>query len=209
MHLLRRLETDVDFQAELLVQQLRMSSLTRWSRSNFAYGSTPLSSFLALLESEPVQAILCSTPTVELSFVVLGSSVGWLCFYVASVYGIPARGIELLPNLVNTAERIAHEVGIESVSFECNDVLKADLRGSKVLVLTSQCWDLLLITSLRSKLLKELPEGALIIDYTPMLGETCVDSHSMRALNLVCNATLPVSWDGAHTFWIWRVDAVS
>ena len=210
---LRGLESDLNFQAVLLSHQLQMEETTGYSRGNFAYGSTPLPSWLALFACEPVQAVLRAQPAAK--YVVLGSSIGWLCFYGACVYGLPTRGIELLPNLVTAAERVGRTAGIEGVQFKCADMLKTDLRLSQLVVLASQCWDAPLLSALRLKLLEELPDGALVLDYTPLLGERPPETPEQsahgdpptrtRGFVLACTVDAPVSWDGAHTFWVWRV----
>ena len=213
--MLRKLEVDLDFQAELLSCQLKMEASTDYSRDNFAYGSTPLSSWLELFACEPVQAVIQARPAAELRYVVLGSSTGWLCFYGACVYGFRTRGIELLPNLVAAAKRTAREAAIFGVHFECDDMLRSDLRGSHLIILASQCWDAPLLAAVRVKLLDELPTGALVLDYTPLLGEPPETSRDERmpmpaksegrSLQLACTVSAPVSWDGTHKFWVWRV----
>ena len=71
----------------------------------------------------------------------------------------PTRGIELLPNLVAAAERIARRAAIDGIRFECADMLAADLRSARLLVLASQCWDVPLVEQLRAKLLAEVRDA--------------------------------------------------
>ena len=49
-------------------------------------------------------------------------------------------------------------------------MLSYDASAVQLLLLTSQCWDVALCVRLRAKLLLELPEGALVIDYTAAMG---------------------------------------
>ena len=79
---------------------MRLEQSTSYSRTNFAYGSTPLSSWLALFRSTPVRAKLESK---SCRYVVLGSSIGWLVFYGACICGLESEGVELMPLLVQVA----------------------------------------------------------------------------------------------------------
>ena len=144
-------------------------------------------------------------------YVVLGSSIGWLCFYGACVYGLEARGVELLPLLADTARRVASEARVEGVTFECADMLRCDLRGAEILMLASQCWDAELYDALRAKLLAELPDGALVLDYGAGLGEGeggRKAGKAGRSFALVERVTAPVSWDGAHEFCVFRLEGL-
>ncbi len=217
---LRALEADLDFQAELLARQIESEASTGYSRSNFAYGSTPLPSWVAIFDSEPVRAVLAkSSLRREVRYAVLGSSVGWLCFYGACVHGLRSHGIELIPFLAATAARVAADAGVGGATFECADMLSVHLGGYAILLLASQCWDEELVRRLRAKLLDELDAGAVVIDYTPLLGEEPAaepraPAEAERAppqrrcrarFELACTVDAPVSWDGEHTFWVWRV----
>ena len=80
----------------------------------------------------------------------------------------------------------------------------------RLLVLTSQCWDPRLCRQVRAKLLRELPEGALVIDYTAALGERGGGGvGEPRRFALVQQVQAPVSWDRGHTFWVWRTEKES
>lgn len=180
-------------------------------------GSTPLTSFLSLFACEPIQTLLERESPLSLPYVVLGSSLGWLAFYGACIYRFPTTGIELMPNLVSAADRVARIAGVEGIRFECADALCCDLSTCMLVVLASQCWDKDLLSALHGKLLSELPEGALVLDYTsplcknqkkkPCMDEKLkIDVQGMRnTLQLSCTVTAPVSWNGAQTFWVWKV----
>ena len=126
--------------------------------------------------------------------------------YGACVYGLQTRGIELLPLLASHARDIAQKAGVDRLTFECADMLACDLSEAEILLLASQCWDEALVDQLRSKLLTELEVGTLVIDYTAALGdETKQRTSTAKSFALEMNVSAPVSWDGAHRFWIWRV----
>lgn len=212
VHALRTEESSLEFQAQLLAEQLRLARTSGYTGENFAYGSTPLQSWLALFRSAPVQAVLRAAASPgDVRYVVLGSSLGSLVMYGACVYGLPSRGIELMPALAERSQRIAREAGVENVSFECADMLHCDLSGSSMVLLASQCWDRSLLHAVRAKLLAELMPGALVLDYTSALGETKDPSTTPKSTSgrnhfaLLTTVSAPVSWDGAHKFWVWRV----
>ena len=190
---LRALESDLDFQAALLREQMRVHAQSGYSRENFAYGSTPLSAWLAVFRCDAVaervreltvggdgeaagvpagHAAPPSTQAAPPNYVVFGSSLGWLCLYGACVYGLRAEGVELLPKLCECARAAAAAARVppSGASFVCADALAHDVTRARLLMLTSQCWDASLCAAVRAKLLAELPDGALVIDYTPALG---------------------------------------
>ena len=94
----------------------------------------------------------------------------------------------------------------------------------QLLVLTSQCWDAALCVRLRAKLLAELPEGALVVDYTAAMGGEAVqagraaaaaggdgeagggEAPAGRRFVLLEKVRAPVSWDAGHVFWVWRCE---
>ena len=280
---LRALESDLDFQAALLLEQMRVHARSGYSRENFAYGSTPLSAWLAVFRCDAVAQrvreltagggggageaadVAAADAAAPPNYVVFGSSLGWLCLYGACVYGLRAEGVELLPKLCDCARAAAAAArvppsGAGGVSFVCADALAHGVTRARLLVLTSQCWDASLCAAVRAKLLAELPDGALVIDYTPALGgggggggggrggssdadhgenaeaagggeggwgggggggcgagrggvagetarvPTAVQHHRRRrrTFALVAKVSAPVSWDAAHTFWVWR-----
>ena len=199
----------------------------------------------------------------RLRYDVLGSSLGWLVVYGATVHGLDARGVELLPMLALAAQGVAARAGVRGAAFVRADMLTVDLSGSEVVMLASQCWDAALLRRVRAKLLRELGEGhtpcpatlarpcllpcaasgpdrsgssslspptpytpntlgragsgALVLDYTALLGELPDDdpdgsvgtaAAAASTLSLECTVDAPVSWDGTHRFWVWRVTAL-
>ena len=223
---LRKLEASFDFQAELLVDAARVSADAGYPMETFAYGSTPLRSFLALFACDAVAARLARSDPQRHTphglapvpkFVVLGSSLGWLVFYGACVFGLPSEGVEILPLLCRTATETAAAAGLghghDRVRFENADMLTHDLRGADIVMLASQCWDDGLRYELAGKLLNELDPGAIVLDYSDFLGGMVgggsrappgVRGYSFREVDVV---TAPVSWDAAHKFYVYVVGA--
>ncbi len=150
----------------------------QYSRTNFSYGSTPHSSWLALFEHcAPLRAAVddmlalrgvSDSRSVD-EYCVFGSSLGWLCFYGCLTFGLRCVGYELVQPLVSLSNRLAecHGIGSRdrtnghsnagSVAFHHMDMLAADLRRVRILVLTSHVWDTHLLERLDEKLAKEVP----------------------------------------------------
>ena len=76
---------------------------------------------------------------------------------------------------------------------------------------------------LRAKLLAELPENALVVDYTAAVGGEAAEEAEAgegrggegrggapagRRFVLLEKVRAPVSWDAGHVFWVWRCESV-
>jgi len=76
---------------------------------------------------------------------------------------------------------------------------------------------------LRAKLLAELPENALVVDYTAAVGGEAAEEAAAaegrggegrggapagRRFVLLEKVRAPVSWDAGHVFWVWRCESV-
>ena len=140
---------------------------------------------------------------------VFGSSLGWLCLYGAGVFGLRTEGVELLPFLVGKAKSVVAGAAMQRIRYTCGDMLHYDVSAVDLLFLTSQCWDDQLRSKLREKLTKELPTGALVVDYTSFLGDS--DSIGLdyvpasRTFHLLTQVEAAVSWGPTQMFWIWRL----
>ncbi len=159
-------------------QRQSQQQLLQYSRTNFSYGSTPHRSWLALFEQcAPLRAAVddilalrgvCDSRSVD-EYCVFGSSLGWLCFYGYFTFGLRCVGYELVQPLVSLSNRLAESHGVDSgdcadgqsqagsVTFYHMDMLAADLRRVRILVLTSHVWDAQLLERLDAKLAEEVP----------------------------------------------------
>ncbi|GMH32345.1 hypothetical protein BSKO_00179 [Bryopsis sp. KO-2023] len=187
MHDLRMLETDLSFHGGILHDAASLSSSTSYKKTNFAYGSTPLSSWMKVCEHPKVKPLLMQSLKDQKLYMVWGSSSGWLVFYGALAYGFKSVGVELMKTNVASAREIAEQNEVESIEFLHGDLLDSDLSNVGVLVLTSQCWDVDLVAKASAKIALELPPGAVCIDYTPAL----IGSFGQP---LAC-INIPVSWN--------------
>ena len=139
--------------------------------------------------------------------VVLGSSLGWLCFYAALTFSVRAVGYEIVEPLVEHAERIrAQHCGrsFPPIQFHCADMLSAPLDRCGVLLLTSRCWDKPLAQALHAKLIRELPRESVVLDYCADLAEAA--GGGVDGFKVVGSAVVPVSWDDKQRMVVMQRD---
>lgn len=202
---IRDREQQQEFHAQLLrtQQEVIESSGEPYSLENFAYGSTPFSTWMQLLGQEVVADTINSMrhehcETSPRFFTVFGSSSGSLVLFTALAWGIPAEGVEILPFLHAEAERFRERAGISPAQcgFTCAPMLSASLARTRVLVLTSQCWDAPLYARVLRKVDHELPDDALVLDYKKGL------QHSARFKLLARLDAQKVSWTTAQPLFV-------
>jgi hypothetical protein len=179
-----------------------------YSDENFSYGST---SMAGLLRVEQRAAELVPGAT----WAVLGSSLGWLVFCAAAL-GHRCEGWEILPFLHGIASQTLRDCVSEPdhramCALHCADMLTADLSGTGVVVLTSQCWDRALRERVYAKLCAPglgLRHGACIVDYGNWLKQwsDLGSSPPPRALREVDRVKVPVSWNQEHTLFLYQLD---
>jgi len=189
----RRCERSVAFQAELSAETQTILATSPNSReTDFAYGSTFLSSFLRLSSSPPMEKQLQRLHAAQQrggegtdacrDALVVGSSTGLLQFYLALSLPLPIRsvGVDVLPLMVFTARSIALAAGISHapsatdddaespVRFECCDA--ADMRGdlmsrAGLVIVASLAWHDTLRRDVYARLLAHLPNESLLVDW--------------------------------------------
>jgi hypothetical protein len=216
---LRQTEETMDFhgsifldRSKLVVSRSGSGGESVFTNDNFAYGSTPFSTFATLFSHEAVLAPIIQTAKQSgETFAVFGSSCGWLVFYAALGFGLKSVGYEILPSLVKIAEDTVREECISAdVSFVCDDMLQAPLDSVAMVMLCSQCWDEWLVDTVHAKLLCEMKSGSVIIDYNGRLGKYVVaqdggDATSTRGVELLLSIALPVSWSPIQAFHVYRI----
>lgn len=194
---LRAAEQSVDFQAALAHQMQQAADLEECSLENFAYGSTSYPSWLTVVTNDQVLPAINAAMGRQSQHMVWGSSSGWLVFYGALTFGWASHGYEILPNLVDTAEACARVHNLEAVArFTTGDLLSSCLDNVGFLQLTDQCWDQQLIALARAKVERELPDGAVCLDYTGSL-------KRVAALQLLAVITTAVSWNAKQKLHVY------
>ncbi|GBG92057.1 hypothetical protein CBR_g54312 [Chara braunii] len=162
---------------------------------NFAYGSTPYSSWRQLFVHPVVQDSVVDALKDDKEYIVWGSSLGWLAFYGNLTYGLRTAGYELLESRVRIAKALTNKHKMRGIEFLTLDLLESDLSKAAIVMLTSQCWDDSLHRQAAEKLRRELPVGAMVIDYKRTLGEIGTFAEPL----LECH--LPVSWKAHQSFF--------
>ena len=212
---LREAERDVNARAALAAETKALGGGDEYTEENFAYGSTPLSTWLALIGGCPELADQMhalanregpgAAPGTPAGYAVWGSSSGWMVFYAALGLGVRSIGYELLRCHVDTANEAAAAAAVLSptggrlATFVCGDMLEAPLgEGVRVVVLTSQCWDRGLHDRAAKRLAEGLTAGALVVDYGPRLADEEAFGEPIATL------TLPVSWNSGQKFYVFR-----
>lgn len=205
---LSRKELDLEWRARVSRDMKRASNDVGYTAENFSYGSTPYSSWVELFKGcdrlrSKMEEI--SDASSSQSYVVWGSSVGWLVFYGALTYErARCKGVEILPELHDTAVRLQREYmaktgSSERVTFLCGDMLNSSLDNAGVVFLTSVCWDESVHRAAAEKLANELSVGALVIDYSDKLSE--FQEFGKRHIH---RTQLPVSWNPNQSFYVFE-----
>lgn len=216
---LREMEQSQTFHQRLLAAQRATSCASAYSLDNFAYGSTPFSTWLALMSTDSIQAAVADIQAASRhadpassrkEYTVFGSSTGSLVLYAALVLGIECIGVEILPFLHDVASELRTELMYDQQQqqqqqqlrqqcvFVCGDMLDAPLDRTKILVLTSQCWDAPLHARVAHKLERELPVDALVVDYKRAL-------EGSKCFALVEHlASVQVSWTQQQSLFVFK-----
>eukprot|EP00615_Pteridomonas_danica_P009018 CAMPEP_0114361908 /NCGR_PEP_ID=MMETSP0101-20121206/25185_1 /TAXON_ID=38822 ORGANISM="Pteridomonas danica, Strain PT" /NCGR_SAMPLE_ID=MMETSP0101 /ASSEMBLY_ACC=CAM_ASM_000211 /LENGTH=181 /DNA_ID=CAMNT_0001507317 /DNA_START=421 /DNA_END=969 /DNA_ORIENTATION=- len=152
-------------------------------------------------------------------YVVFGSALGLLAFYGFLGFNLRTTAYEILPELSQWALCVAkgfdlpvsyrqisnpHVRAVSSLELVEGDMLKADLSGARIVMLTSQCWDKPLIQMVQRKLSNELVPGTLVIDYTESLLTSVVPPGGC-GFEIIHSVTAPVSWNATQTLYLFHV----
>lgn len=201
---LRDREQQRSFHAGLLRDQQRLAGgeegqSDAYSMENFAYGSTPFHTWTSLTSKAPlIEAIKDLQQSASQRVTVFGSSSGSLVIFMALAWGVFSEGVEILPFLHNEAKSFcrAANVSTEQCGFSCADMLTSPLSATRILVLTSQCWDDDLYVKVLAKAERELPANALVLDYKDGL------RRSLRFQELLRLETQQVSWSHSQPLFV-------
>ena len=182
-----------------------------------AYGQVYYPSVRRLLARPLVARTMRRAGTEAQKLLHLGSNIGTETFYLSMAAGanVAVEGFELVCSLVQRAdelrERFLPHVG--NVTFRCADALTANLRDTALLWLDNQAWDPAFMRVLYAKIVDEMPDGALLIDFAALdaqfdyprnWNDTSASIGSVGGsgtLDVVGCATLDASWDrgtGTH-----------
>lgn len=201
-------ERDAVFKSTLMAEVRSVSASQKWSLENFAYGSTPYSSWARLHDHDSIRNAVSKLKREGYSYVVWGSSCGWLVFYASATFRINSVGYEILQTLHNTATRALDELSlaersIMDVKFYNKDMLASSLDSAGIVLLTSCCWDNVVHEAAAHRLACDLPSGAIVIDYGDRLSD--YDEFGKAPVHTdVC----PTSWNPKQKFYVYQKRAV-
>jgi hypothetical protein len=216
---LREREQSLEFHRGLLLAVMQRrgdgNSDNQYSVDNFAYGSTPFDSWARVCSSGAIRCAIQRWPATDRTknaelmqeqdavvvttpIAVVGSSIGSLVFFTAALLGHACTGIEILPYLHHVANELHDQHKPTNCFFLQADVLTTTLRGVRLVVLTSQCWDPNLYDLVLRKLENELRVGGIVVDYRDGLTASKCFQLAERV------SGLRVSWNQAHSFFIYE-----
>lgn len=175
LRVVRSAERGEEGQRALTAAQTQAARDVGLSEGNFAYGTTALASWCALLGGRRAPA--------PARVAVLGASSGLLAFYTAALLGpgVVVDGFELLAPLVAVAERARGAAGPlgSRVAFHCGDFREQwDPAQYGCVVLASRCWDEPLRAWTHGALAARAPHGCLVVDYSVELAAEGGEGHS-------------------------------
>jgi SAM-dependent methyltransferase len=123
-------------------------------RDDFIYGETPCISFRAMMKN------LDFAPG-DL-YVDLGCGRGQTVFYAQILYGLRARGCDLITQFIEKARLINCFLKIKNIEFFTRDMLHSDISDAKIILVVPTTFTDDLLARLTDKL-KEAPAGSYII----------------------------------------------
>jgi tetratricopeptide (TPR) repeat protein len=168
-----------------------------YSYINFAYGMVFYHGWWRLWRYRTAAAMAIETAsTNNMKWVSLGSNIGTETFYAALTYGIQGRGYDVLCSLVDIANTLKKDLGVEDlVDFYCKDALDSDLSDAGIVWIDNQSWDDELVNAIYQKMGRELPPDSIVIDFNSADWGTQDKTSPGELFDVAGCASLDVSWD--------------
>ncbi|KAJ0394177.1 hypothetical protein ATCC90586_005614 [Pythium insidiosum] len=219
---LRTLEHNRAFHKRLYDDLVTSGLCSKYTATNFAYGSTPFSTWRQVCSMEAIQRVVRdlksskrdagdvqidsdnqledSSVCVTTPCVVLGSSTGSLVFFTAQLLGMETTGVEIVPYLHRVASELAESHSLHRCHFLNDDMLNVRLVKARIVVLTSLCWDDSVYSAVQERLANQLSPGAIVIDYR----DGILRGSMPRFAQVDKLHGLPVSWNQAQCIHIFE-----
>jgi len=162
-----------------------------YSDQSLGYGSTYFASVLGLLNYDPVRQRLASPAR---NVVVLGSNLGWQCFFAALMYGVEVDGYEIVPHRHAASLAYQKMFQIDGVRLHLEDATKSDLDWDKVGVvyMTDLLWSAPLREMVLTKVATAALGGTFLVSNRKTEPKWGWESHQAVTI------TVPVSWSSGH-----------
>jgi len=160
---------------------------------DFAYCKTSFFKFIHIAEHENVIPYLRRARDTGSKFVVMGSNIGWNCFFATLAYEIPSVGYESIPMLVSVARNMyLREICGRARSYPINfiqmDPSMASFKKVKVVMLDALGWTRKARSRMYFRLVSLLDLGAIVIDSVGALGDGFFGKFFTVKLSLKWNA---------------------
>ena len=137
--------------------------------SIYTYGTTPFSTFAKIVGGMRKPKRL----------VILGSSIGWKCFYWNSIYpDIPVVGYDIHEIRHDYACYLGEKHGVENVSFVCGDMSECDFREGDLVWENNICMNKAEVDQINYMLLSSF-EDIQIVSYMKILGYLCAEDDTI------------------------------
>lgn len=199
---LNSVEQDFAFKTNLAAEVRDICAEQDWTFENCAYGSTPYASWARLFEHDALKDAIARVRKHNMSYVVWGSSTGWLVYFASLTFGVPSTGIEILQTLHDTATRVLDDEvpsKYQSASFRNEEMLSSSLESVGIVLLTSCCWDESVHEAACKRLAKDLLVGSIVIDYGDRLSNFPAFGKAPIFTD-VC----PTSWNPKQKFFVYQ-----
>ena len=152
--------------------------------TNLTYGET---SYFAMKES--LKAVNMSKDDI---FYDLGCGTGKTVFYANATYGAKSIGVDIVPDFINNANKIVHEMNLQNISFIEKSIFDVNLKDGTVFYITPTCFDAENMQKVMKKF-EKLPKGSRLIVLSRHL--------PLPNLKLIDRKNLFYSWGKAETFY--------
>ncbi len=140
--------------------------LKRGEKEVYTYGETPLTTLEKIVDA-------CQIGPKD-HVIELGCGRGRVCYWLHHIKGCTVKGIDYIPEFIEKANLVRKKFHVKGVSFECCDLLEADLEGATVIYLYGTCLEDEYIRKLAEKF-KTLPSGAKIVTVSYPLTDYAAD----------------------------------
>jgi len=166
---------------------------------SYTYGTTPFETFNKIIQS-------LERPK---RFIVLGSSIGWQCFYWNQLFpDIPTIGYDIHDVRVNFTKEMVKKHRLNNIEFYNKSMLDVDIKDGDLIWENNLCIDNSISDSVNWRALT-CNIDIKIVSYSPILSHYRVDDNSLLLMDesgfkgfQFRRETLPTSWCERQTFFI-------
>jgi hypothetical protein len=166
---------------------------------SYTYGTTPFETFNQIIQSlkKPKR------------FIVLGSSIGWQCFYWNQLFpDIPTIGYDIHDVRVKFSKEMVKKNRLNNIEFYNKSMLDVDIKDGDLIWENNLCIDDSISDSVNWRALTRNIDIK-IVSYSPILSRYRIDDDSLLLMDesgfkgfKFRRETLPTSWTESQIFFI-------